>query len=135
MWRVALVVLLLKQACRGNSSSLRKLHVLDWAVRSKHGRERIVAFLNGSRPALFSPVRFDPALLRALQFARAEKLVNAKRENIILTQKGINFAEEIEKNSDIFSKEKMILGDMGKKFTEKSAEAFMKIGEQYELSA
>ncbi|WP_217425575.1 hypothetical protein, partial [Magnetospirillum sp. SS-4] len=47
-----------------------------------------MGFLNGNRPASFSPVRFDPALLRALQFARAEHLVAAKGGNIALTEKG-----------------------------------------------
>lgn len=135
LWRVALVMLLLKQACRGASSSLSRLHVLDWAVRSKHGRDQIVGFLNGNRPASFSPVRFDPALLRALQFARAEHLVAAKGGNIALTDKGLALAAEIEAEADLLRVEKAVLAELGKKFTEKASEAFVKIGEQYELPA
>lgn len=48
-WRVALLTVTLR-TCRGGRSSLQRLHVLNWALRSAEGIDELRRVLQGMLP-------------------------------------------------------------------------------------
>ena len=45
-WRIGLLTILMVQCCRQQRSSLTRLHVLSWAVRSEENYEDMLALLS-----------------------------------------------------------------------------------------
>lgn len=118
-WRIGLLVLLLNQCCRQQRSSLTRLHVLNWAVRSEANYEDLIALINGELLPDALIVRFDPAFNRAIDFAIGEGLVKrVDGARIELTNSGKDFAEDISKNSTIYIAEKKLLGTIRQKVSE-----------------
>lgn len=74
-WRISLLLLLLLRAGRGGSMSLKKAHVLSSAIRTAEARERLLRMLDGNRYLDDVPVRVDPSLNRAIDYAIAEKVI------------------------------------------------------------
>jgi len=77
-WRISLLLLMLHRAGRGGSMSLKKAHVLSSAVRTLEARERLLRMLDGNRYLDDVPVRIDPSLNRAIDYAIAEKVIVAE---------------------------------------------------------
>ena len=50
-WRIGLLALLLNNCCRQQRSSLTRLHVLNWAVRSEANHENLTALIKGAELA------------------------------------------------------------------------------------
>ena len=95
-WRIGLLVLLLNNCCRAGRTSLTRLHVLSWGIRTNESRRALRAALSRT----FSPsslvVRFEPFLNRAVDFAIGEGLVRRSGGNKIeLTPNGRKLAEEL----------------------------------------
>src|SRR5437016_4211142 len=88
-WRLALVALILAKCCKSNRSSLRRIHVLSWAVRTKNNRDAFQRMIAGESLPEDSLVRFEPSLNRAIDFARAEGLLHRdKAGKLQLTDEG-----------------------------------------------
>jgi hypothetical protein len=69
------VLALLLGKCRGNTASVKELHVLNWALRNVPARESFLrAYTGKSRPGDVT-LRFDPTLDRTIDRARGESLV------------------------------------------------------------
>ena len=77
-WRISLLLLMLLRAGWGGSMSLKKAHVLSSAVRTVEARERLLRMLDGNRYLDDVPVRIDPSLNRAIDYAIAEKVIVAE---------------------------------------------------------
>lgn len=118
-WRIGLLVLLLSQCCRQQRSSLTRLHVLNWAVRSETNHEDLTALIEGRLPPDALIVRFDPAFNRAIDFAIGEGLVKrVDGSRIELTATGKDFAEEINKDSAVYVAEKKLAGAIRQRASE-----------------
>jgi len=118
-WRIGLLMLLLRQCCRQQRSSLTRLHVLNWAVRSEANRGDLTALLEGRLAPDALIVRFEPAFNRAIDFAIGEGLVNrVDGSRIELTDAGKAFAEEIAMDPNLFIPEKGLVGAIGQKASE-----------------
>lgn len=118
-WRIGLLVLLLSQCCRQQRSSLTKLHVLNWAVRSAIHHAELTSLIEGRISPDQLIVRFDPALNRAIDFAIGEGLV--KRVNgsrIELTELGKTFAGEISQDLKLYVTERMLIGEIKNRVSE-----------------
>jgi hypothetical protein len=76
-WRLAVVLLILKYS-RSKRASLPKLHLLNDAIRSKSAMEKLAEIVTGNRSVQDWRIRVEPALGRALDFARGEGLVEFK---------------------------------------------------------
>src|SRR5687767_8490359 len=74
-WRIGLIVLLLKNCCRGGKSSLGRLHVLSWGSRTLQSQRDLKAAAEDDLPLTSLIVRFDPFLDRAVDFAVGENLL------------------------------------------------------------
>lgn len=117
-WRIATILLLLKRCCRGGKSSLLRLHVLNWAIRSKHGQAAALAFVDGNLAADAVLVRYEPALNRALAFATAEGLVQHVGGRIVLGEKGKTLAAQIDGEQGLMEREKVFVKTLGLRLTE-----------------
>jgi hypothetical protein len=115
MYKIALIVLILRLCCRAETSTLLKLHLFSWALTSESNLLKLRDYVTNNFQTDFSVWGIEPALNRALQFAIAENIcevVNGK--NYKLTEKGIRFYELINAENDLFDKEKIFLNFIGK---------------------
>ncbi len=126
-WRIALVCLLLSKCSRSRKSSMARLHILDWAIRNSDGRKQLLAFLKGEAADRSVIVRYDPALLRAVNFAIAEGYLKIKGKSVVLDTAGITFAEELNATTDVFVDERVFLEELGQKFLEQHINEFLAV--------
>lgn len=115
MYKIGLVVMILKLCCRGETSSLLKLHLLSWALASDKNLNKLREHINTNFQTDFSVWGIEPALNRALQFAIASdicKVVSGK--NYKLTERGNAFYKMINADKELFDKEKFFLNFVGK---------------------
>jgi hypothetical protein len=119
-WRIGLIVLVMNECCRSAKTSLTRLHVLNWAIRSPETRASLLAMLDGSNAVRSLIVRFEPFLNRAVDFAIGEDLIKRSGggKSIELTSIGKRLAEDIKKAEDAFSSEKQFIAAIGKRLTE-----------------
>lgn len=118
-WRIGLLMLLLKKCCRQSRSSLTRLHVLDWAVRTPEHQPPLLALLSKSVTPDSLIVRFDPALNRAIDFAIGEGLVQRfAGSRIELTREGDALASDIIKNEELYPAEKSFVDKIRQQVTE-----------------
>ncbi len=128
-WRIVVVLLMLKICCISGKSSLRRLHVLNWAVRSKESRRAFIDFMNDTGNPDTPIVRFDPALHRAIDYAAAENLVTVTDgQRIQITEAGGKVIESVENVSDILVEERRFFEQLGKKITEKKIKDLLQPG-------
>lgn len=115
MYKIALIVLVLKLCCRGETSNLIKLHLFSWAFTSKKNMKELQDYVASNFKTDFSVWGIEPALNRALQLAVAENICEILHgKNYKLTEKGNKFFEMIEQDSQLFDVEKSFLAFIGK---------------------
>ena len=118
-WRMAIVVLLLKNCCQDATSSLARLHVLSWATRTPEGRESLLAAIDRRLTPDALVVRFEPFLNLAIDYAIGEKLVSRGRgDRLTLTDRGRDFAEEIEANESLLMTEREFMSRIKKRVSQ-----------------
>ena len=119
IWRIALIVLLLRKCCRQGRTSIARLHVLSWGLRTDESREQLRAASDGKLSPDALIVRFEPFLSLAIDFALAEGVVARDGgDRVVLTAAGNSFADEIEANSEVLAQEKEFMGLIKQKITE-----------------
>lgn len=121
-WRIAVILVMVLRCGRAGKMSLKKAHLLDWAVRTATARGTLSRMVQGQRELSDVPVRFDPALNRALDFARGEKLVHIDKKTtgslIRLLPAGELMAENIYKEPDCLEVEKAFFNSLRGKLPE-----------------
>jgi hypothetical protein len=127
-WIVAIILLILWKSSRGAKSSLQKLHVLSWAIRTGRRRAALWGFITGE----FSPqdilVRYEPGLDRAIKLAAAEGLIEISNHNQVqLTPKGSNAVQQIEQMEGCLVEESSFLEQLGTRLTEKQVKALVRM--------
>ncbi|MCF7732256.1 MAG: hypothetical protein K9N23_11235 [Akkermansiaceae bacterium] len=109
-WRITLILLMISKCGWGGSMSLKKSHLVCSAASSAESRELLLRMLNGDRHLDDIPLRIDPSLNRAIDYAIAEKLVAAEvRSNTFvlkLLPKGIEIVSRLQSETECMSKEK-----------------------------
>lgn len=119
VWRIALIVLLLRKCCRQGRTSIARLHVLSWGLRTEESREQLLAASDGKLTPDALIVRFEPFLSLAIDFALAERLIARDGgDRVVLTASGNVFADEIEANIEVLAPEKDFMGLIKGKITE-----------------
>ena len=112
-WRIAAVLLTLRY-CWANKATRRQLHVMNWALRTPDARQIFRRVLDGTMRPDEAIVRFDPAVERALQFAKGEALILAAGEFVALTPRGDRFVDTLLRTKDCMDDEKAFLKTVGK---------------------
>ena len=113
IWRCCLMLLVLRAACHGQKASLLKLHVFNWALRSKNTTYDLIKSLKAATGTDSVIVRFDPGLPRVLAFLEATGMI-ARLGNgkFSLAKKGKLIAEKILSDENVFSFEKNAINEM-----------------------
>ena len=118
-WKIALLLLILDITSRGGKSSVKRLHVLNWAVRSPAHRASFDQAHDNDSPLFGFRFRFDPILSRAIDLADGEGLVEWVNGNRIqLTPDGRHLAKAIQADKDAMTDERQFLAGLGKRLTE-----------------
>jgi hypothetical protein len=110
-WRVSVLLLIIYYS-RGHKVSLRKLHVINWAIRSVDNREALLDYLINKTQSYGIVIRFEPGIIRAVDLAKGYKLVKMEYgtpSGIKLTAKGAETVKKIDSLSDCFEKEREFL--------------------------
>jgi hypothetical protein len=126
-WRIAVLVLILRKCSHAGQSSLRRLHVLNWAIRSANSREAFLRRLDGQSAPDEVLVRYDPALNRAIDFARGLGLViRVSGNRVRLTFAGAGLADVIAEQSDLLAGERVFLEKVRGRVTETAIDKLAK---------
>jgi len=116
VWRICAIVLALHLSSRGGKSSFGKLHLLNWALKSKKNQYSLAQIMHGKLSPDSIIVRIEPALNRAVDLASGEDLLTIDDgKKVVLTEKGVKLAESLMANPEIFKDVKGFLATIGKK--------------------
>lgn len=116
MYKIAIIVLILKLCCRSDKAGLLKLHLFSWALASKKHTALLADYISKNFAGEFSVWGIEPALNRALQLATAEKIcdiVDGKNYQLS-TEKGLQFFNMIMSDNELLVDEKAFLRTLGK---------------------
>ncbi|MGV7205787.1 hypothetical protein [Xanthomonas citri] len=117
LYKISQVLLTLFLACRSNRSSLLRLHLFNWALKSEERRNQLVVASRTKRLDLVT-WGFDPMLANALTYAKASGLITANAKGYELTDDGELFAKELLSDNEVLVVEKTLLKEIGKSITE-----------------
>ena len=100
-------------------SSLRRLHILNWALRSAKNRAEFEQVRDHQQPLFSFQFRFEPALGRAINLAVGENYVDwVGGDRLQITAKGKRWVTEILKDETVMQEERDFLTRIGKDITE-----------------
>ena len=118
-WKIGALLLILDLSSRSGKSSLRRLHILNWALRSAKIRAEFEQ-VREHQQALFNfQFRFEPALGRAINLAVGEKYVGwVGGDRLQITPKGQRWVKDILKDESVMRDERDFLERIGKDITE-----------------
>jgi hypothetical protein len=118
-WKIAILLLILNISSHAGKSSLKRLHILNWALRSAKHRAEFEQVREHQHPLFSFQFRFEPALARAINLAVGEGLVEWVGGNRLkITPKGKRWIAEILKDDSIMRDERQFLARIGKTITE-----------------
>jgi hypothetical protein len=121
-WKMATLLLILQRSSRAGKSSLKRLHILNWAVRSPKFRVEFEQAQKDPLPLFAFNVRFEPAFSRAIDLAVGEGFVEwVGGDRLQITAKGKRWATEIEKDQSVMGEEREFFSKIGKSVTEELA--------------
>ena len=125
LWRIGAILLMLKLASWGDKSTLGRLHVLNWAIRTQENRKQLQEVIAKNITPDTIIVRVEPSLNRAIDFARGEGLIESLSGNRVhLTPNGKRAANKLLTQNDLFKNERQFLQEIGKTgLTEKTVKA------------
>lgn len=119
IWRIYVLLLLLRRCCRQNRSSFARLHVLSWAMLSPENRESLVALVNEEQDPESLIVRVEPSLNRAVDYAIGVGMIRRNDgDRFELTPSGVSAADQIYEQTDCLMVEKAVMDELGKRVTE-----------------
>lgn len=121
LYKISQVLLTLSLACRSNRSSLLRLHLFNWALKSEERRQQLVVASRTKRLDLVT-WGFDPMLANALAYAKASGLVVASAKGYELTDDGELFARDLISDNEVLVVEKDVLKEVGRSITEAMVE-------------
>jgi hypothetical protein len=128
-WKIAILLLLLHVSSHAGKSSLKRLHVLNWAIRSPKHRKEFEEAQKNPLPLFGFNVRFEPAFSRAIDLAVGDQLVSWVGGNRLqITPKGRRWIADILKDKSLMQDERDFLSRIGKSVTEKGAEEVLGSG-------
>lgn len=118
-WRVPLVPFLVA-ACRSQKAKREQLIVLNWVARSPATAAAIGEVLDGTRRTEDAPVRYEPALVRAVNIARALDLVGGDGETLTVTEQG-HHLRDIVIEAGLYERERTWLASLSRGLPHRTA--------------
>ena len=120
IYRIALIILVLKTNCRRNTASLLKLQFFNWGLKSLSLQEYIENERTNQSVFALELIHLDPMVNLALKYAFADNLISVmKNSKYKLTEKGIEFADQIINDEHtLLAEEREILQQIGQRVSE-----------------
>jgi len=120
MHKIGLILLFLRLNSSASTSSILKIQFLNWVLKIKDLKAQLINETDGKESTyLLKVVHLDPAVNRAVQYAIAENLISLQKTGKIkLTDLGLNIADKIIINEDLFLDEKDYLKKLGKRVSD-----------------
>lgn len=125
LYKITQLLLVLHMSSRGGKSTLPRLHLFNWALKSTDRIQKLAAAAK-AKVLHITAWGFDPALAIAIRFAVAESLVTPTSTGYQLSSKGKAFVVEVLKDAGSFSAERKLLEQIGKEITESMVEKVAK---------
>ncbi len=110
-WRVAVLLLMLYHS-RGKKASIKKLNLINWAIRSYKNRKDLLDHLENKDNSSGIIVRIEPGISRAIDIAKGYGLIEIEYGSdttIKLTSSGKGAVEKINSIEDSFKDEREFL--------------------------
>jgi hypothetical protein len=127
-WKIATLLLILQLSSHGGKSSLKRLHILNWAVRSPKHREDFDQVRDHLSPLFGFQFRFEPALARAIDLAVGDDLVVwVGGDRLQITTKGKRWIQQVLKEESLLRDERDFLTRIGKSITEGMASEMISV--------
>ncbi|MCC8359767.1 hypothetical protein [Salinimicrobium sediminilitoris] len=114
-YTIGLIALILKLSCQSSKSSLLKLHLIYWALKSSENQESIKKFINSNYTESSKTWGIEPSLNRALNYAVHEQICKIIHGKYELSDKGETLFQKIIKNNGFLEKEIEFLNYLGKR--------------------
>lgn len=125
LYKISQVLLILHLSGRGSKSSLPKIHLLNWALKTPERTRSLT--IGAEQGQLQLPIwGFDPAMAIALNLAFSESLISPTTTGFELTSSGKSYVKLILADDSVLSEEKAALKSIGKKITEDMVNAVSK---------
>ena len=120
IYRIALIILVLKTNCRGNTASMIKLQFFNWLLKSSSLQELIEERLAHQNVFTLELIHIDPMVNLALKYAFADNLISiTSNSKYKLTDKGSEFADRILRDEQsVLAGERELLVRIGQQVSE-----------------
>jgi hypothetical protein len=114
-YTIGLIVLILKICCQNSKSSLLKLHLINWALKSNENKDSLKRFVLSNYTENSKTWGIEPSLNRALNFAVHEEICSIRNGKYQLLEKGEIFYQKIIEDSEYLNDEIEFLNYLGKR--------------------
>ena len=114
-YSIALIVLILKICCQGSKSSLLKLHLINWALKSNENKDSLKKFVLSNYTENSKTWGIEPSLNRALNYSVHEEICSIENGKYLLLEKGEIFFSKIVENPEYLNQEIDFLNFLGKR--------------------
>lgn len=114
-YSIALIVLILKNCCQGSKSSLLKLHLINWALKSNENKDSLKKFVLSNYTESSKTWGIEPSLNRALNYSVHEEICSIENGKYLLLEKGEIFFSKIVENPEYLNEEIDFLNFLGKR--------------------
>jgi len=120
VYRIALIVLVLKLNCRRSTASLFKLQFFNWILKSSSLREVVLDNLQDQTVFTVEYIHLDPMVNLALKYALGDELVTVTNNSTYkLIARGHEFADRIlHGDQDVLAEERNLLSRIGQRVSE-----------------
>ncbi len=114
-YSIGLIVLILKICCQNSKSSLLKLHLINWALKSEENRESLRSFVLSNYTESSKTWGIEPSLNRALNYSVHEGVCLIVKGKYQLQEKGEELYQKIISNKEFLNEEIDFLNFLGKR--------------------
>ena len=121
LYKIGQLLLVFLIASTQNKSSLARLQLFNWAMKSSDRRSLLIKAANNRKLAV-TAWGFDPTLAVALRIGISEELIIENSTGYELAGNGRAFIEEIMLDDESFTQEREFLSAVGRKISEKMVE-------------
>lgn len=118
LYKISLILIILKVNSNGGKASLLKLHLFSWALKSLENLETLKELVTSNFQKRILYFGIEPSLNRALNLAVGEGLVSMEGDKYAITSKGDAFVKRVISDPELFTSEKPVLNLIGKKINE-----------------
>ncbi len=120
VYRIVIILLILKVSCRATTASLLKIQFFNWVIKNSSLQELIKDNLPHQSVFTLALIHLDPMVNLALKYAVAEDLISVtSNSKYTLTIKGDEIATNVlSSDQSLLSNERAILTKIGQRVSE-----------------